>query len=42
MKKEISVAKEELKHIRILKEILSDFGNNKEGKINGGNIPKNK
>ena len=42
MKKEISDAKEELKHIRSLKEILSDFGSKKEGENNGGNSPQNK
>ena len=36
----ICALKEELKHIRSLKDILSDFKNQKEGKKNGGNHPK--
>lgn len=45
VKKDIYAAKEELKHIRALMEILSDFIDKKglkEAEINGGNLPKNK
>ena len=45
VKKDIYAAKEELKHIRALIEILSDFIDKKglkEAEINGGNLPKNK
>ena len=45
VKKDIYAAKEELKHIRALIEIVSDFIDKKglkEAEINGGNLPKNK